>query len=282
MSAIRPLQVSRRDSRAGPAMIGMPSALAHLLSGATIWLVPLILIAIWWLGSAHGWINAQTLPPPKQVLGTLIEMIRDGEAWDNLSISLRRVFSGFLLGTIVGGALGLAMGLSRTIRELLYPSFKAIACVPVLGWLPLFMLFLGIGEALKVVLIAKAALVPVAINTCQGIKGVPSAYLEVGKVYRLGYRQTLVRVMLPAALPSIWSGIRYGLTSCWLVLVMVELLGASEGLGYLMSNGQQLMQMDVLLAAVIIAGLIGFVLDRGLQAVENHLLRWRQAGGGRA
>jgi sulfonate transport system permease protein len=240
------------------------------------WPVPLFLLALWWLGSERQWISAQTLPPPGQVLDTLVAMLRSGEAWDNLSISLQRVFGGFALGAGAGLLLGLGMGLSAIGRELLYPAFRLLACVPLLGWLPLLMLLLGIDEALKVVLIAKAALIPVTLNTYQGLRNVPESYLELARVYRFNRGQLLRRVLLPAALPSIWSGIRYGLTHCWLVLVLVELLASSEGLGYLMSNGQQLMQMDVLLVAVIIVGTVGFVLDKLLEAIERRLLRWRR------
>ncbi len=240
------------------------------------WPVPLFLLALWWLGSERQWISAQTLPPPGQVLDTLVAMLRSGEAWDNLSISLQRVFGGFALGAGAGLLLGLGMGLSAIGRELLYPAFRLLACVPLLGWLPLLMLLLGIDEALKVVLIAKAALIPVTLNTYQGLRNVPESYLELARVYRFNRGQLLRRVLLPAALPSIWSGIRYGLTHCWLVLVLVELLASSEGLGYLMSNGQQLMQMDVLLVAVIIVGTVGFVLDKLLEAIERRLLLWRR------
>lgn len=239
-------------------------------------IVPLALLLLWWQASARGWISAQVLPPPRQVLDTLVTMIGNGEAWGHLSISLRRVLAGFALGTAVGLVLGLGMGLSRTVYGLLYPAFRALACVPVLGWLPLLMLLLGIGEALKVVLIAKAALVPVTLNTCQGVRAIPAEYLDVARAYRLRPWQYWTRVALPSALPQVWAGVRYGLTSCWLVLVLVELLASSEGVGYLMSNGQQLMQLDVLLAAVIIVGATGFVLDRVLEGIEQGLLRWRR------
>lgn len=240
------------------------------------WSLPLALLTLWWLGSALHWISPQTLPPPAQVADTLWTMVGNGEAWQHLSISLQRVAGGFLLGSGLGLVLGFAMGLSPILRELLYPSFRMLACVPLLGWLPLLMLLLGIDEALKVVLIAKAALIPVTLNTYQGLRGVPPAFLEVAHLYGYSQRQRMTRVLLPAAFPSIWGGLRYGLTHCWLVLVLVELLSSTEGLGYLMLNGQQLMQMDVLLAAVVIVGAVGFSIDKLLQLLETHLLRWRR------
>lgn len=240
------------------------------------WPLPLALLALWWTGSELDWISPQTLPPPGQVFDTLLAMVRSGEAWQHLSISLQRVLGGFLLGSAVGLTLGFTMGFSPVLREVLYPAFRLLACVPLLGWLPLLMLLLGIDETLKIVLIAKAALIPVTLNTYQGLRGVPPNYLEVARIYRFSRRQQLTRVLLPAAFPMIWGGLRYGLTHCWLVLVLVELLSSSEGLGYLMSNGQQLMQMDVLLAAVAIVGVVGFAIDKLLEALERRLLRWRR------
>lgn len=240
------------------------------------WPLPLALLLLWWLGSSLEWISPQTLPPPGKVLDILVTMLRNGEAWKHLSISMQRVFAGFIVGSSVGVLLGFSMGLSQWLRELLYPTFRLLACVPLLGWLPLLMLLLGIDEALKIVLIAKAALIPVTLNTFQGLREVPQTYLEVARVCGFNWSQRVSKVMLPAAFPSIWGGLRYGLTHCWLVLVLVELLSSSEGLGYLMSNGQQLMQMDLLLAAVLIVGAVGFTLDKVLECIEKRLLRWRK------
>lgn len=245
---------------------------------ALSWLVPLMVLGLWWVSSTAAWISPQTLPEPGRVFETGVRMVDSGEAWQHLSISLQRVSMGFAVGAGAGLLLGMGMGLSRTVRELLYPSFRMLACVPLLGWLPLCILLLGIDELLKVVLIAKAAVIPVTLNTYQGVRAVPAQYLELARVYRFSPLQTVSRVMLPAAFPLIWSGLRYGLSHCWLVLVLVELLASSEGLGYLMSNGQQLMQMDVLLVAASIVGAVGFALDRILEACERYLLRWRPRG----
>lgn len=265
---------ARVSARAAP--VRRTQAWRPALSMLMAWPVPFFLLGIWWLGSHLDWISAQTLPPPAQVFDTLLTMLRKGEAWRHLAISLQRVFGGFVLGAGLGLLLGLSMGLSSIAREMLYPTFRMLACVPLLGWLPLLMLLLGIDETLKIVLIAKAALIPVTLNTYQGLRNVPANYLELAQVYRFSFGQCLRRVLLPAALPAIWSGLRYGLTHCWLVLVLVELLASSEGLGYLMSNGQQLMQMDVLLVAVFIVGSVGFILDKLLELIERRLLRWRQ------
>lgn len=264
--------------RALPA-VGLLSAAAatRWRAAALASLLPLALLLLWWQGTAQGWISAQTLPTPRQVVESFVELLRSGELQHHVGISLQRVALGFLAGASVGLVLGLGMGLSRPVHALLHPSFRALAHVPMLGWLPLLMLLLGIGEALKVVLIAKAALIPVTLNTLAGVRGVPRAYREVAEVLRFSRAQLLLKVVLPAAFPQIWSGLRFGLTKSWLLLVVVELLASSEGLGFLTVSGQQLFQLELVLVAVFVIGLVGYLLDRGLEQVEHRLLRWRRS-----
>ena len=159
-----------------------------------------------------------------------------------------------------------------------HESFKAFAQVPVIGWLPLLMLLVGIDEALKFLLIAKATLVPVTLNTCQGIQGVPNRFIEVARVYGFTRWQMLTRVVFPAATAPIWNGVRYGLTHAWLALVVVELLASSEGIGFLIVYGRQLFQLDVVLASVLAVGIVGLAIDKLLSLAEAWLLRWRRPG----
>lgn len=242
------------------------------------WPVPLAVLALWWLAAHNEWIAPQVLPSPEAVAATLAESARSGELWAHLQVSLLRVLGGFGVGLLGGLLLGVAMGLSPTIKDYLYPTFKAFSQVPVLGWLPLLMLLVGIDEALKIILISKAALVPIALNTYKGIQGVPTRYIEVGRVLRFSRWQMLSRVVFPAALAPIWNGVRYGLTHAWLALVVVELLASSEGLGYMIVFGRQLFQLDVVLAAVVVVGAVGVLLDKLLALVEQRLLGWRKEG----
>lgn len=242
------------------------------------WPVPLALLALWYLAAHLEWIPPQVLPTPEAVATTLGDLYRSGELWSNLQVSALRVAGGFAIGLAGGLTLGAAMGLSPRFRDYVYPTFNAFSQVPVLGWLPLLMLLVGIDEALKIILIAKASLVPIAINTCKGIHNVPVRYLEVARVLKLTRGQTLWRVVFPAAAAPIWNGIRYGLTHAWLALVVVELLASSEGLGYLIVYGRQLFQLDLVIAAVIVVGAVGFALDKGLALAEGAVLRWRKPG----
>lgn len=242
------------------------------------WPFPLAVLLLWHLSSVWGWAPEQVLPPPAQVFRTFAEMLASGEIWSNLQISLVRVFTGFGIGLLGGLVLGSVMGLSPTARDYLYPLFKAFSQVPVIGWLPLLMLLVGIDESLKFLLIAKATLVPVTLNTCQGIQGVPHRFIEVARVCGFSRWQLLSRVVFPAATAPIWNGVRYGLTHAWLALVVVELLASSEGIGFLIVYGRQLFQLDVVLASVLAVGIVGFAIDKLLSLAEAWLLRWRRPG----
>lgn len=242
------------------------------------WVLPLLLLGLWTLSSHYEWIALQVLPSPLQVWTTLVDLTRSGELLDNLQISAVRVLYGFGIGASVGLALGVGLGLSRSFNAYVFPLFKAISQVPVIGWLPLLMLLVGIDEALKFLLIAKAALVPVAVNTCQGIQGVANAHVEVAKVFRFTRWQLLTKVVFPAATAQIWNGLRYGFTHAWLALVVVELLASSEGIGFMIVYGRQLFQLDIVLAAVVVVGVLGYLIDKLLGAAESHLLRWRKPG----
>lgn len=247
--------------------------LQRLGIGLLPWLLPVALAALWFIGAAQGWISPQVLPPPLFVAETLRDLATSGDLWLNVSASLQRVLVGFAGGALLGLLLGAAMGLSRTVEAYLLPSFNALVQVPVLGWLPFVLLLVGIGEPLKYILIAKAALVPVALNTLQGFRQTPVNLREVGRVYGFSRRQQVLEIVLPHALPTLFTGLRLGFTKAWLSLVVVELVASSEGLGYLIVYGRQLFQLDLVMAAVIVVGAIGYVIDRGLDRFERWARR---------
>lgn len=272
---VRPIVAPARVTRLHLAGLGLGRMAQDWLLP---WLFPLALLLLWQLSAQYAWVPEQVLPPPGVVYDSFAVLLVSGELWDHLQVSLVRVFSGFGIGLAGGLLLGGAMGLSPTLRDYLFPVFKAFSQVPTIGWLPLLMLLVGIDEGLKFLLIAKAALVPVTINTCQGIQGVPNRYIEVAKVYGFTRWQLLSKVVFPAATAPIWNGVRYGLTHAWLALVVVELLASSEGIGYLIVYGRQLFQLDLVLAAVVAVGIVGFLLDKLLARSEAWLLRWRKPG----
>jgi sulfonate transport system permease protein len=160
-----------------------PSLYSKAIRASVGWIVPAGLLTLWAIASRRVWVAPQILPPPGTVWQTLLEQARSGDLFVNFGISLGRVAVGFTLGCVIGLGLGIAMGLSRRAEDYLSPTFNAISQVPVLGWLPLAMMVLGIGESLKFVIIAHASLVPVAINTLKGIRSVPRDYIEVARAF---------------------------------------------------------------------------------------------------
>ena len=270
------LAASSLPAPAVPAAPAAPAAVprkaARLRGDALLpWLLPAALLGLWFLGAAQGWISPQVLPPPQFVWETLRDLATSGDLWLHVSASLQRVLVGFAAGALLGLALGSAMGLSRNVEAYLLPSFNALVQIPVLGWLPFVLLLVGIGEPLKYILIAKAALVPVALNTLQGFRQTPPALREVGRVYGYTPRQQVLEIVLPHAVPTLFTGLRLGFTKAWLSLVVVELVASSEGLGYLIVYGRQLFQLDQVMAAVIVVGAIGYAIDRVLDWAERRV-----------
>jgi sulfonate transport system permease protein len=248
---------------------------ARLVRGSVGWFLPVLLLGVWAVAAELAWAPPQLLPAPRLVGETLLELLSSGELLQNCAVSLARVAAGFSVGALIGLGLGVGMGLSRRFEQYVYPTFNALNQVPVLGWLPLAMMVFGIGESLKIVIIAQASLVPVAVNVLNGIRRVPREYLDVARVFQFSRAQLLRKVVFPAAVPSLFVGIRYGLTLAWLSLVTVELLASSEGLGFLIVWGRQLFQLDLVLAAIVTIGVVGLLLDKGLAQIEKRLLHWR-------
>jgi sulfonate transport system permease protein len=263
---------------AAPSWPGLPQRLtrgARSIGGAL--LVPVGLLLVWSIAARFGWLPPRILPSPAEVGSALLDMARNGDLVRNTSISLLRVVEGFAAGSLLGLMLGIVMGLSPTVEDYVKPLFIAFAQVPTLGWIPFLMMLVGIGEPLKVLVIAKAALVPVALNTLAGIRAVPPIYAEVGALFRFSRWQLLRKVVLPAAVPPIFTGLRYGLTHAWNALVAVELLASAEGLGYLLVWGRQMFWLDTMMVAMVMIGIVGFSLDRIMAALERRLQRWRIA-----
>ena len=241
------------------------------------WLFPAALLGLWVLASARAWVAPQILPAPALVLKTALGMCKSGELWANLRPSLTRVALGFGCAAIIGVGAGALLGLSRTASAVATPIFRAYAQIPVIAWVPLGILLLGIEERLLVALIASAAVVPVLLNTHKGVEGISPQLVEVARVY--GHRgPRLLWVVAPAALPSVLAGLRFGLAQAWLTLVAAELIGTTEGMGYLIVEARELFQLDVVLAAIGVLGLTGVLLDRLFAVIEGRLLAWRPRG----
>lgn len=246
------------------------------VAAAALWralplLPPALVLLAWQVIAAHRWIAPQILPPPAVVLDTLVTLVADGELWPHLRVSLQRVALGYGLAAVVGLAGGALLGLSRIAEAALTPLFKVYAQTPVIAWMPFGILLLGIEERLLVALIASAAVVPVLAGTHEGVRNISPAHLEVGRVYGYSGWRLLRRVVVPAALPQILVGLRFALNQAWLTLVAAELVGTTEGVGYLIVESRELFQLDVVLAAILVLGLAGILLEALFSRVEASL-----------
>ncbi|WP_369805916.1 ABC transporter permease [Sphingobium sp. 15-1] len=217
------------------------------------------------------------LVPPSVVAQALADMAASGELQRHVGDSLTRLLVGFAIGAVAGMVFGAALALSRLVEAVLSPLFLTLWQVPVIAFVPLMVMFLGIDEPFKIAVVAIAAFFPMALATFDGIRGVPRNWFDVAKVYRLSLLQLIRRILLPATVPAVLTGLRISLTRAWVVLVAAELLAADSGIGQMMEMGRQLFQIDVVLAGVVVSGLIGFLLDRGARWVENRATRWRTA-----
>lgn len=237
-------------------------------------LFPVFLLLLWHLSVEQSWVNPLLLPAPDLVWTALKDLYSSGELWSNLSVSLSRIAYGFSAGIVLALLLGLSMGLSPTVEAYIWPIFKVINLVPVVGWIPLLILLVGIDEALKIVLIAKSALVPMTINVFKGVRNIPESLTEVADVYQLGRWSKFKHLVLPGAFTSFIGGLRLSLASAWGALVAVELLASSEGIGYLMVYGRQIFQLDVVLATVVVIGLVGFSFDFVISFIQKRFAVW--------
>jgi sulfonate transport system permease protein len=236
---------------------------------------PLLLIVVWQLVFTANLLSSVILPSPTMVIDAFSDLWKSGDMPNHLRISFLRVVHGFLIGASIGLGLGLLMGVSRIAEAMVYPLFRAFCQVPTMAWLPLMMLLFGIGETLKVVIITKSVMVPMCINSFEGVRGIPDRYFEVAKAFCMRRSTVFRRLVLPAIFPPMFTGVRLGLSHAWVSLVGVELLASTEGIGYVMHWGRIIFQLEVVFVGVIIVGAVGLAMDIGLRGIENSLSRWR-------
>ncbi|MBN8448156.1 MAG: ABC transporter permease [Candidatus Accumulibacter sp.] len=238
-------------------------------------LVPAVLVIIWETVVRAGWVSQHLLPPPSELVTTLADLAGNGTLLGHIGISSLRVLIGFFIGAGLAVVVGAAVGLSRRTEALLDPTFQALRAIPSLAWVPLLLLWLGIDEAPKITLIAIGAFFPVYLNFVAGIQNVERKLVEVGGIYGLtGYR-LIARIFLPAALPNLFTGLRSGLSLSWMFLVAAELIAASSGLGYLLTDGRETGRADLVIVAIIVLALLGKTSDSLLLWLEVRLLGWR-------
>ncbi|WP_186054075.1 ABC transporter permease [Burkholderia gladioli] len=235
--------------------------------------LPALALLAWWAVAAARHDHAGLLIGPDAVLRTAWQQVASGALARALSASLAREFAGFAIGTALGLLLGTALGLSRIAARLIGPSFDTFKQISLFAWIPLISVWFGLGDTAKVVFLSLAALLPVTAHTCDGIHAVPRAYVEVARTLRYTRWQLIRHVLLPAALPSIWTGLYLGLIYSWLATLGAEyLLVAGSGIGNTLIDGSEQFRMDLVLFGIIVVGVTGWALNAGARALERRLL----------
>ncbi|MFE1819394.1 ABC transporter permease [Streptomyces anulatus] len=237
---------------------------------------PVLLVALWWAASASGHLDPRILSGPGSVLSTAADLVSTGRLQDNVLISLQRAGLGLLFGVTAGVVLAVTAGLSRSGEYLLDGPLQIKRAIPSLAMLPLLILWLGIGEQMKVTVIALGVAVNMYINTYASLTSIDSRYVELAEGLDLGRAQFLRKVVVPGSLPGFFVGLRLGVTSSWLGLIVVEQINATSGIGYMMFQAQQYAQSEVIIVGLVAYGIFGFASDAGVRAIERKVLSWRR------
>ncbi|MFI8532737.1 ABC transporter permease [Streptomyces aquilus] len=238
---------------------------------------PVLLLALWAAASAAGRLDPGAIPAPWTVLETGARLWTEGTLADDILTSLQRAASGFAIGLVAGVALALAAGLSRVGEALIDGTVNLNRAIPTLGLIPLFILWLGIGETFKIAIIAIVVYIPIYLNTHAALAGIDSRFVELAEVQGLNRFQFIRQIVIPGALPGFFVGLRLGVTGSWLGLVVLEQINATSGLGYLMFQAQNYGQSDVILVGLVVYGVFGLVSDSAVRLIERKVLSWRRS-----
>jgi sulfonate transport system permease protein len=237
-------------------------------------LLPLVLAAGWEAAVHFHWSNGRLLPPPSVIYKTFLELAATGELQRHVLVTMQRVVAGFAIGVVSGTLIGALAGYSALTRRLIDPTMQALRAIPSLAWVPLFILWFGIFEASKIILIAVGVFFPVYLGIMGAIMSVDRKLVEVGRVFRLSPLAMVRRILLPAVMPQYVTALRQGLGLGWMFVVAAELLGASEGLGYLLIDGQQLGKPAQIVAAIVAFAIVGKISDWLIVLASAPFLRW--------
>lgn len=237
--------------------------------------IPVIILIIWQLAGVFGLVSKTVLPTPLDIFLAFQELIKTGELFGHLSISVFRAAAGFFIGGGLGIILGTFVGFSTRSEQYLDPSVQMLRTVPHLAVAPLFVLWFGFGETSKVLLIADGAFFPLYVNAFLGIRGVDSKLFDVARVLEFSKRKLITKLILPAALPNLLLGARLSLGVAWVSLVVAELMGSTEGIGYMIMDARQFSNTDIVFVGIIIFAFVGKFSDSLVRLLEVKFLRWR-------
>jgi sulfonate transport system permease protein len=252
----------------------MPIWLQGLVRRLVPWLIPALIVVTWQILSECGYLPARILPAPSEVIRAGIRLSKSGELFEHIRASTQRAALGFLIGGSIGLGLGVLGGVSSLAENLFDSTVQMIRNIPHLALLPLVILWFGIDESAKIVLVSLGVFFPIYINTFYGIRNTDPNLLEMGRVYGLRRLGLFRHVVFPGALPSIMVGVRYSLGITWLTLIVAETIATTSGIGYLAMNAREFMQTDIVVLAILMYALLGKFSDSAARLLERRLLNW--------
>jgi sulfonate transport system permease protein len=282
-----PREAVERPLGARPARIGRPDPRLHrprrlvprrLLPGGIL-LGPALLIVVWQAASMAGWLSPRILAAPTAAALTGFGMLKSGALEGHLLASAERAYLGLAIGVVAGAFFALVAGLSALGEATIDGLVQIKRAIPTLALIPLGILWLGIGDAMKVALIATSVFIPIYINTHAGLRGIDLRYVELAHSLGLGYPEFLRRVVLPGALPGFLTGLRLAVTACWTALVVLEQINATSGIGYLMNRARDYGQTDVMVVGLAVYATLGLVSDFAVRLLERRALSYRKVLG---
>lgn len=239
----------------------------------------LVVLAVWWIVTGTGLVSSLYLPSPKELGTAFGDIVADGyqgtSLLSHIGISLFRTLTGFVLGSILGIVVGLAAGYYRPVGAALNPILAFMRPIPPIAFIPLAVLYFGLGETGKIVLILVTAFNYTVVNAQAGAANTPRAYLRASSTLGLKRSQEFVRIVLPAALPSIFTGLRVAMALSWAVVVAAELVGAQKGLGFMINNAALQLEIPVVFVGILLIGAIGLLLNQVITVVENRVVHWK-------
>jgi sulfonate transport system permease protein len=241
------------------------------------WVLPILIVAGWEVASRLGIMSENVLPAPSAVAEAFWRLLLTGELLNNIGVSTLRALGGFVVGGSIGFAFGLANGVSGLSRNVTDTTLQMIRNIPHLALIPLVILWFGIDEEAKLFLVALGVFFPIYVNTLLGIQGVDPQLVEMGRTYGMSRRQLFSRVILPGALPSIFTGLRYALGIMWLTLIVAETIASSSGLGYMAMQAREFLLIDVVVLSILIYALLGKLADTLARLLERIFLQWHPA-----
>lgn len=236
---------------------------------------PIVVLVLWQLGSMLGLISERVLPAPITIASAGWEVLVNGKLFDALMISGQRVIIGFLIGAIIGISLGVITGMSRLADTAIDPLLQAARALPHLGLVPLFIIWFGIGELPKVLIISLGVLFPLYLNTASGFRQIDPKLLEAGEVIGFNVRQKLRNIVIPSAAPQLFVGLRQASAAAWLSLIVAEQVNAREGLGFLINNARDFYRTDLVIFGLIVYATLGLLSEALIRAWERHTFRYR-------